>query len=120
VRNSYVRKQLKDAYEGMIRSGNLEIFCVDNRSYQSAAIDCDTKGVKASGIPDIRRFCFSVPATVQTANAKFNLIRISEIFNSAHIWINPTRGHDDYEMFLETLAKTQDKVCIFDFTAPPK
>jgi hypothetical protein len=94
----------------MIRSGTLEIFCVDNKTYQQAAAKNDIKPVKTSHIPDIRRFCFSMPAIVQAADARYSLIQLSEIFNSTQIWIDPTKSSDTYFAFLETVDEIHVKV----------
>jgi hypothetical protein len=110
ARNLYVQNQLRKNYEEMVQNKSLEIFCVDNKTYQEAAAENDIKRVRSSNIPNVRRFCFSMPAIIQAAESKFLLIRLSEIFNSSQIWIDPTKSKDVYSSFLEASSKSHAKV----------
>jgi hypothetical protein len=112
ARNSHVQSQLQKNYGEKIQNGKLEIFCVDNKTYQETAAEKDAKGVKSSNIPTVRRFCFSMPAIIQAAEAKYFLIKLSEIFNSSQIWLDPAKSSDVYSCFLTASTESQQKVIL--------
>lgn len=70
-----------------MNGGKLEVFCVSNKTYQKFSEKGDAAMVRASGIPELRRFCHSAVAGARLLEAKnFLQSKIASLLNSIEIW----------------------------------
>ncbi|OBT66157.1 hypothetical protein VE03_05075 [Pseudogymnoascus sp. 23342-1-I1] len=59
--SQYARqRRVTESYSAEIPKGLLEVFCVSNTSYEKYAMKGDVEMVHASGIPDVRQFCYTI------------------------------------------------------------
>jgi len=100
ARNSHVKEGLQKAYASKVPGGILEVFCVSNTTYEKFSRKGNAEMVRASGVPDVRRFCHSITAGAQLLEAKhFLQSKLSSLLNSIELWANSspvsTRVEDD-------------------------
>ena len=89
ARNNQVKKGLQDAYATKVPTGKLEVFCVSNITYEKYSRKGNPNLVRASGIPALRSFCYSVTAQKQLLQAKnFLNTRLGSFLNSIQIWVD--------------------------------
>ena len=88
----HVKEGLQKAYSAEIPQGVLEVFCVSNTSYEKYAMKGDVEMVQASGIPEVRRFCYTVTSHAHLLEANhFRNSKMSSLLNSALLLVpNPT------------------------------
>ncbi|OBT72960.1 hypothetical protein VF21_08477 [Pseudogymnoascus sp. 05NY08] len=84
ARNMHVKEGLQKAYSAEIPKGVLEVFCVSNTWYEKYAMKGDVEMVQASGIPDVRRFCYTVTCHAHLLEANhFRNTKVPNFLNSA-------------------------------------
>jgi hypothetical protein len=80
----HVKEGLQKAHSAKIPKGVLEVFCVSNTWYEKYAMKGDVEMVQASGIPELRRFCYTVTSHAHLLEANhFRNTKISSFLNSA-------------------------------------
>jgi hypothetical protein len=86
ARNTHVITGLQKAYAEQIGIGTLQIFCISNKSYSKYTEKGYTEMVKASGIPALRKYCYSITSQKQLLEAKhFITTTIGGLLNSVRI-----------------------------------
>lgn len=86
ARNTHVKDGLQRAYSSKVPHGGLEVFCVSNKTYAKFVEKGNVEMVQASGIPDLRRFCYTMTAHAQLLEAKhFLSSMLSSLLNSAEL-----------------------------------
>ncbi|KFY77671.1 hypothetical protein V499_03018 [Pseudogymnoascus sp. VKM F-103] len=84
ARNMHVKEGLQRAYSAEIPNGVLQIFCVSNTSYEKYSMKGDAEMVQGSGIPEVRRFCYTVTSHAHLLEANhFRNSKIPSFLNSA-------------------------------------
>jgi hypothetical protein len=79
----HVKEGLQKAYSAEIPKGVLEVFCVSNTSYEKYAMKGDIEMVQASGIPEVRQFCYTIISHAHLLEANhFRNSRMSSFLNS--------------------------------------
>ncbi|EON64079.1 hypothetical protein W97_03309 [Coniosporium apollinis CBS 100218] len=87
ARNERVKDGLQEGYRTKVPGGMLEVFCVSNTTYEKYSAEGVVDMVNASGIPELRRFCYSVTAEAQFLEAKhFLQSRLSSMLSSIQLW----------------------------------
>ncbi|CAG9951905.1 unnamed protein product [Clonostachys rosea f. rosea IK726] len=79
ARNNHVKDGLQAAYSSKAPGNRLDVFCVSNKMYEKYSRKGNSQFVEASGIPDLRKFCFQITADAQLREAKHFLQ--SSVFN---------------------------------------
>jgi hypothetical protein len=79
ARNNHVKDGLQAAYSSQAPGNRLDVFCVSNKMYEKYSRKGNSQFVEASGIPDLRKFCFQITADAQLREAKHFLQ--SSVFN---------------------------------------
>ncbi|RDL37034.1 Uncharacterized protein BP5553_04467 [Venustampulla echinocandica] len=103
ARSIHVKEGLQRTYSSKIPKGELEVFCVSNTTYEKFAKKGNVEMVQASGIPELRRFCYTITAHAQLLEAK-NCLRsmLSSLLNSAKLWAaKPTEPQQTVEANLD-------------------
>ncbi|KAH8703638.1 hypothetical protein BGW36DRAFT_287095 [Talaromyces proteolyticus] len=87
ARNQHVTEGLQEEYGPKLSGGKLEVFCISNRTYKKFSRAGNVSMVRASGIPELRRFCHSIVANARLLEAK-NVLqsKISGLLNSIELW----------------------------------
>ncbi|KFY49525.1 hypothetical protein V496_09946 [Pseudogymnoascus sp. VKM F-4515 (FW-2607)] len=86
ARNTHVKEGLQRAYSSKVPNGGLEVFCVSNTTYGKYAMKGNVEMVHASGIPELRRFCYTMTAHAQLLEARhFLSSMLSSLLNSADL-----------------------------------
>lgn len=86
ARNTYVKDGLQRAYSSKVPDGRLEVFCISNKTYGKFVEKGNAEMVQASGIPELRRFCYTMTAHSQLLEAKnFLSSMLSSLLNSAEL-----------------------------------
>lgn len=94
ARNEQVKEGLRTAYAAKVPANSLEVFCVSNTTYEKFTRKGDTDMVKASGIPSLRSFCYSVTARKQLLEAQhFLKSRLGALLNSMQILVDSFQGN---------------------------
>jgi hypothetical protein len=89
ARNTQVKTGLQSAYATKVPNGKLEVFCVSNNTYEKYSRKGNLDLVKASGIPDLRSFCYTVTAQSQLLQTKHFLnTLLGSFLNSMQIWVD--------------------------------
>ncbi|KFY44636.1 hypothetical protein V495_03340 [Pseudogymnoascus sp. VKM F-4514 (FW-929)] len=110
ARSAHVQEELQRVYEPETRDGVLQVFCVSNTSYEKYARKGDTEMVLASGIPEVRRFCYSITAHAQELQAIIFLSsKLSSLLNSAALRVNKKTAQPDAKLD-HTLRSIVDSV----------
>lgn len=87
ARNERIKDGLQEAYRTKVPGGMLEVFCVSNTAYEKYSAEGVVDMVNASGIPELRRFCYSITAEAQFLEAKhFLQSRLSSMLSSIQLW----------------------------------
>jgi hypothetical protein len=85
ARNTRVRTDLKDKYAADFKPGYLPVFCVDNRIYQTCR---NMQEANLSGIPELRKFCCSIPAKAHFRSANHYIgTELPSLISSVDFWI---------------------------------
>jgi len=93
ARNDMVKDELKQAYASKVKDGQLNVFCVCNKIYQELAEEGDVEMVIASGVPSLRRFCYSITAKSQLEEAKNFLDGgIASLLTPMQLWVDSTQN----------------------------
>lgn len=108
ARNTHVKEGLQRAYSSKVPNGGLEVFCVSNTTYGKYVMKGNVEMVQASGIPELRRFCYTMTAHAQLLEARhFLSSMLSSLLNSAELLATkptesqlPTEAGLDESMFL--------------------
>lgn len=108
ARNAHVKEGLQRAYSSKVPNGGLEVFCVSNTTYAKYVKKGNVEMVQASGIPELRRFCYTMTAYAQLLEARhFLSSTLSSLLNSAELLATkpaepqkPTDAGLDESMFL--------------------
>lgn len=86
ARNNHVKDGLQAAYSSKVPGNRLDVFCISNKMYDKYSRKGNSEFVEASGIPDLRKFCFQITADAQHREAKhflqsslFNLLTSFEV-----------------------------------------
>jgi hypothetical protein len=86
ARSEHVKEEIREVYEPDVGDGVLEVFCVSNTSYEKFARKGDAEMVLASGIPEVRRFCYTITAHAQQLQAiHFLVSKLPSLLNSAEL-----------------------------------
>ncbi|OBT81787.1 hypothetical protein VE02_09856 [Pseudogymnoascus sp. 03VT05] len=103
ARNTHVKEGLQRAYSSKVPNGGLEVFCVSNTTYGKYAIKGNVEMVQASGIPELRRFCYTMTAHAQLLEARhFLSSMLSSLLNSAELLATkPTESQQPTETGLD-------------------
>ncbi len=65
----------------------MEVFCVSNTTYEKFSRKGNAEMVRASGIPELRRFCHTITAEAQLLEAKhFLKSTLSSLLSSVELW----------------------------------
>ena len=87
----------------------MPVFCVSNTTYEKYSRKGNSEMVRASGIPELRRFCHSITAGAQLLEAKhFLQSTLSSLLNSIELWSNtsPASPRIDHGRPDESICKT--------------
>lgn len=85
ARNSRVETDLKRKYSADFEPGHLPVFCVDNRIYHTCQ---NMQEALLSGIPALRKFCYSIPAKAQFRSASHYIgTQLPSLVSSLELWI---------------------------------
>ena len=88
-----VTEKLQQAYLSQTNGKSLEIFCVANSEYEKCARKGDTEGVRASGVPALRRRCHLVSADARMLEARTLLLStLPGLLESVMLWIRLLGG----------------------------
>ncbi|KFZ06243.1 hypothetical protein V501_07587 [Pseudogymnoascus sp. VKM F-4519 (FW-2642)] len=103
ARNTHVKEGLQRAYSSKVPNGGLEVFCVSNTTYGKYTIKGNVEMVQASGIPELRRFCYTMTAHAQLLEARhFLSSMLSSLLNSAELLATkPTESQQPTETGLD-------------------
>ncbi|GAB1312304.1 Dynamin N-terminal domain-containing protein [Madurella fahalii] len=89
ARNAHVTSGLQRAYAAKVPAGRLDVFCVSNKHYAKYSRKGDAELVRASGIPALRQFCYSITADAQLREARhFLQAKLFSLVNSVGLWID--------------------------------
>jgi hypothetical protein len=89
ARNKKVADNLKEKYAADFKPGYLPIFCVDNRMYHTCR---NMQEAILSGIPELRKFCYSIPAKAQfRAGSHYIGTQIPSLVSSVELWTEAAR-----------------------------
>jgi hypothetical protein len=98
ARNSHVKEGLQKAYTSKVPGGKLEVFCVSNTTYEKFSRKGNVDMVRASGIPELRRFCHTITAGAQLLEAKhFLQSTLSSLLNSLDLWASAAPANPQVE-----------------------
>jgi hypothetical protein len=76
----------------------LEVFCISNPIYEKFSQKGNADMVRASGIPELRRFCHTITAGAQLLEAKHFLKSIlSSLLNSIELWASSSPARPEVE-----------------------
>jgi hypothetical protein len=117
ARNHHVKDGLQKAYASKVPGGRLEVFCVSNTTYEKFSKKGNADMVRASGVPELRRFCHTITADAQLREAKnFLQSTLSSTLCSIALWAkdspNSLRIRDGRanELIHETLQEVKAEV----------
>lgn len=89
ARNEHVKEGLGKAYASKAPGKKLDVFCVSNTTYEKYSEKGNDELVRASGIPELRRFCHSITADAQFREAShFLRSTLPSLINSLELWAN--------------------------------
>jgi len=87
-----VTKQLQKTYANQFEADKASVFCIDNMDYQDPEFSLD---LASTGIPQLRHFCYSVPAKA-LFRAAHNFLEnlLPPLIESVQLWfeINGSKG----------------------------
>jgi hypothetical protein len=87
ARNSHVEIGLQKAYASKVPGGKLDVFCVSNTMYEKYSEKGNGELVRASCIPELRQFCYSITAEAYFREAShFLRSELLILLNSLQIW----------------------------------
>ncbi|KAH6682229.1 hypothetical protein F5X68DRAFT_192586 [Plectosphaerella plurivora] len=86
ARSKHVSQALQKRYASDT-GGKLDVFCVGNHAYEKYCERNDAALVRASGIPSLRRYCFTVTANDRLVDARSWIqTSVPGLLNSAELW----------------------------------
>lgn len=96
ARNDHVREGLQQTYASETTNGEtLDVFCVSNKWYEKYCPKGSTALVRASEIPELRRFCHTVAADAMLGEAMYFLqSKLSSLLNSLDLWATSSLARD--------------------------
>ncbi|KAJ9136605.1 Ras GTPase family protein [Pleurostoma richardsiae] len=87
ARNQHVKEGLQTAYASKVPDRKLEVFCVSNKLYEKYTRKGNSDVVRASVIPELRKFCHSITAEAQLQEARhFLQSSLFSLLNSLYMW----------------------------------
>jgi hypothetical protein len=105
ARNSSVTSQLQKTYAGEFEPERVPVFCVDNMDYQNPDFTLD---INATGIPQLRHFCYSVPAKALFRSAhNFLENLLPSLIQSVRLWYQ-TNGLESKSISISELLNGDD------------
>jgi hypothetical protein len=124
ARNAHVTRELKKEYAKLIPTGDLRVFCIGNKDYMKFMLPkkrVDISLINATGVPDLRRFCRSIPAKAQfEAGLQFLEVQIPTLLHSIELWISTGAGGNtatkpkdaaDESAFLKQVSEVPLAIC---------
>ena len=131
ARNQEVKNNLQKAYAEAFSPKRLPVFCVDNAYYQEQEFP---QAVNVSGIPDLRRYCLSLPGRALFRSAETVLNgHLPALVNSLEIWLDAAHAagtqsfsnildaesvHDDLDDMLEGWKAAFGRKCKDSLKSP--
>jgi energy-coupling factor transporter ATP-binding protein EcfA2 len=90
-RSEKVRQGINTTYSSQVEGETIEVFPVSNTSYESGVVKGDHEAVDSSGIPKLRRYCYSLAAAEQyTQYSHFLKTLIAGVLNAIQVWVDCT------------------------------
>jgi hypothetical protein len=90
ARNKEVKTNLQAIYSEHFLPKQMPVFCIDNSLYQTQK---SLQAVEVSGIPDLRRYCLSLPGRALFRSADtFLETHLPALINSLKIWLEAARN----------------------------
>jgi Dynamin family len=87
-RSEKVKRGLKLAYTKQFKGHKVEVFPVSNVSYHSSVAKNDMNSIRASGVPELRRFSFSLASSTQYVQYEhFLKTLVPDVLNSMQVWV---------------------------------
>jgi hypothetical protein len=108
ARNKKVKENLQAVYAEHFSPKRMPVFCVDNVYYQEQE---SHQAVDLSGIPDLRRYCLSLPGRALFRSADTYLeTRLPALINSLEIWLDVahTAGTQSFSNILDAKQVHED------------
>jgi hypothetical protein len=108
ARNKKVKENLQAVYAEHFSPKRMPVFCVDNVYYQEQE---SPQTVDLSGIPDLRRYCLSLPGRALFRSADTYLeTRLPALINSLEIWLDAahTAGTQSFSNILDAKQVHED------------
>jgi hypothetical protein len=108
ARNKKVKENLQAAYAEHFLPKRLPVFCIDNVYYQEQEFP---QAVDLSGIPDLRRYCLSLPGRALFRSADIYLeTRLPALMDSLEIWLDAahTAGTQSFSNILDAKKLHED------------
>jgi hypothetical protein len=108
ARNEKVKENLQAGYAEHFSPKRMPVFCIDNVYYQEQE---SPQAVDLSGIPDLRRYCLSLPGRALFRSADTYLeTRLPALINSLEIWLDAahTAGTQSFSNILDAKQVHED------------
>lgn len=110
ARNQKVANHLKKRYAVHFKPGCLPVFCEDNRTYHTCR---NMQEAILSGIPELRKFCYSIPAKAQfRAGSHYIGTQLPSLVSSLGLWIAAARDPEVKALTEIMPVKTLYNVCL--------
>jgi hypothetical protein len=114
ARNKKVKDNLQAVYAEHFSPKRMPVFCIDNVYYQEQEFP---QAVNLSGIPDLRRYCLSLPGRALFRSADTYLeTRLPALINSLEIWLDAahTAGTQSFSNILDAEQVHKDLDSMLD------
>lgn len=109
ARNRHVKDGLQAAYSSKVPRNRLDVFCVLNKMYEKYSRKGNGEFIEASGIPDLRKFCFQITADAQLLEAKrFLKSSLFNLLTSFEVCLNSLASSSNDDVALMTSKKLAD------------
>ncbi|KAK7224376.1 hypothetical protein V2G26_012379 [Clonostachys chloroleuca] len=109
ARNRHVKDGLQAAYSSKVPRNRLDVFCVSNKMYEKYSRKGNGEFIEASGIPDLRKFCFQITADAQLLEAKrFLKSSLFNLLTSFEVCLNSLASSSNDDVALMTSKKLAD------------
>jgi hypothetical protein len=108
ARNEKVKANLQAVYAEHFSPKLMPVFCIDNVYYQEQEFP---QAVDLSGIPDLRRYCLSLPGRALFRSADIYLeTSLPALINSLEIWLDAahTAGTQSFSNILDAKKVHED------------
>ncbi len=109
ARNQRVKSSLQEAYAQTFLPDKLPVFRVDNASYQEQDFP---QAIALSGIPELRRYCLSLPGRALFRSAHAHLEhQLPTLVDSVEIWLDAAQksGTETFSSSL-SVGQTRDQL----------